>query len=288
MTLSATGGGGGGGGSGTVVGVSAAVASGAEVPNVGLTIANPTSNVTIQNNAVLRVTGGTGISITGDQRNRTIAIGNIGSGPNYTSFNPSTGFQSMAGSARPWKVETVPMIYYSTTDSTLAPGGNEIYAGARSWFPSFRNAANINSLTGFWPVPYELAWTNIGVGQYATNTYFGINWTPNTTAAGNVRWRLRWRYLRAGDVLAAGTPFVTDGVTQSAGGVVGSLRWTGFFAVNQVLSGLPNTGQGDVIAVSVQRDPDDPLDTYPDQALFMGLRICYQIDQLGGRQNTAR
>jgi hypothetical protein len=288
VTLSVTGGGGGGGGSGTVVGVTPAAASGAEVPNVGLTITNPTSNVQIQNNAVLRVTGGSGINITGDQRNRTLSVGQIGSGSNYTVFDPATGFQTMSGTARPWKTETIPMIYISTTDPTQAPGGNEIYTGARSWFPSFRNAANINSLTGFWAVPYELAWQQIGVGQYSTLTYFGINWMPNTTAAGNVRWRLRWKYLRGGDVLSVGSPFTTDGVTQAAGGVAGSLRWTGFFAVNQVLSGLPNTGQGDIIAVSVQRDPDDPLDTYPDQALFCGLRCIYQVDQHGGRQNTAR
>ena len=296
VTLTPSSSGGGGGGGGGVTGVSAVLADGTESPNLGLQITGATA-VQIMNKAVLRVTGGSGISIAGDQRNRTISVGQLGSGSNYTVFDPSTGFQTMSGSARYYRTETIPMIYYSDTP-TQAPGANEIYATSRSWFPSFRNAANINSLTGFWPIPMEVVSIPLSGPSFTSTSIFslGLNWCANTAASGNVVWRVRVRFICPGlanaapfflKEISATAPYTDLSFTRAASGA-GIVDWTGYQNYTAAyLSGgyiLP----GSLLAVSVQRDPDVAGDTYPDQALFMGLRVSYQCDQLGSRTLTTK
>lgn len=294
VTISYTGGGGGGGGGGSsgIQGFLLGTPNGSTDPNnpmLGLFANLSAGNVvTLTNTSVLRVSPGFGISVSGDQTNRTVSVGNLGSGSDYSYFDTTYGYLYMAGLARPWFKKDVNMVYYNTADLTQQPSGHEIYSPSFSFFPSFDPGVSIagpQTLTGFFSIPLETATVNVSPGVYRTSIYFSFSWMPSSAAAGTVRWKLGLKLIRPGDNIDTTATYDYYPVAQATPLVRNTLVSSGY--VGPVVCNFSTTypPPGSIIAVWITRDltAATPADTYPGKALFCGLEATYQIGQLGQR-----
>lgn len=112
--------------------------------------------------------------------------------------------------------------------------------------------------------------------------YPHVHWMPTTTGAGDVVWRMEYKWVSIHATTPALWTAVTD-LVASAGGVALKHQISSFVAV-------PGTGQtlSSIISIKLSRIGGDGDDSYAADALLKEFDIHYEIDTVGSREEATK
>lgn len=117
--------------------------------------------------------------------------------------------------------------------------------------------------------------------KLGSSIYPHVHWMPTTTGAGNVLWRMEYKWVSIG----ATTPgsWSTVPLLDAADGVSLKHQIAGFGAV----SGAGQT-LSSIISIKLSRVGGDGTDTYGADALLKEFDIHYEIDTMGSREELVK
>jgi hypothetical protein len=195
-------------------------------------------------------------------------IKKIGSGANYTSFEPD-GTIVLNGSATVWNdafVDGLSLVGGATDPPVFAAFMGTVF-GRRF------DDAKVSSAHGTLEVPHDY--------KEGTAIDVHIHWSPTTTNTGNCQWGFEYTIANINGTFGATT--TPTPVVQAGSGVI---------AKHQMLDIAQISGTGrkisDVICFRIFRDGNALPDSFTGNAFLHRIALHYECDTLGSRQETIK
>lgn len=107
-----------------------------------------------------------------------------------------------------------------------------------------------------------------------------VHWSPTTVGAGNVVWRLSWRWANVGAVFPAVTG---SSVTAAASGTIDDHLADSFPTIS-----APGSKISAMLVGRIARLGNDAADTYGGEAVLHELDFHYQLDTPGSRSEFVK
>jgi len=138
---------------------------------------------------------------------------------------------------------------------------------------AFDGTAIVEQLYGTIELPHSY--------KEGSNITMHVHWMPTTTETGNVRWKIDYKWVNAGDV------YTNTVTTQSTDGAASGTAWDG---TNTDFSTITGTGKtiSSHFVFRLYRDPTDVNDTYAADAAVIQIGIHYEKDTNGSRTITTK
>lgn len=116
-----------------------------------------------------------------------------------------------------------------------------------------------------------------------TSIRFRVHWTKTTSAAGNVYWRLEYKWAPVGEVYDAS--WTTLNVTAPMAATTDNN--TANEHLISEFSAISTTGKtkSDIIIMKLSRIGGDAADTYGADARLLAIRLRYQLDSFGNNNS---
>lgn len=115
--------------------------------------------------------------------------------------------------------------------------------------------------------------------ERSNEVHFRVHWTKTTSAAGNVRWKLRRRNASVGAVIdAAWTDDASVTLTTTDNNLADEHLITEFTSL-----AVGSLRPGDSLLFHIERDAADAADTYAADARLLGVDVIYYAELLGSQ-----
>lgn len=230
----------------------------------------PGSSVTL-NGSSLQING-SGLSINFSNANtwvgaQTFTGAILGSdGVNFSQFE-SDGTLVFNGNATVWNELTFPATSLNTSEVETAMPYDTTNIGLSAEPDDTEETAVIVHMPHSWKVGSAI--------------YPHIHWDPTTTNAGNVLWRIKYKWTNIGSTEAGS--FTTLNLLQTANGTAFKQQEADFSSI----SGAGKT-MSSILTIIIQRVGDDVTDNYTGNALFKEFDMGYEMDTVGSRSENAK